>query len=276
MTRFEPALAYARRHELHALVVACDGRVVHEEFGGDFTPSSPHALYSGTKSFWGVAALAAQREGLLQLDEPVAATIDEWRSDPRKSRVTLRQLLQLTSGHGFGGLGSAVPTYARALSIDLKNPPGAVFTYSGVPLQVFGAVLARKLETHKLTPHEFLARRILEQAGIRIARWRELADGSQPLPTGAFMTASNWLAYGEYVSEHHNELAECFTGSWANPHYGLGFWLGSRHAPSDLVYASGAGGQALYIVASHRLAIVHFGKSSAFKHDAFLKRFFSA
>lgn len=269
-----PALAYARQRGLHALVVARDGRILHEEFGEKYTATTAHPLYSGTKSFWGVVALAAQRDGILSLDERVADTFGDWSFDARKSGVTLRQLLQLTSGHGFGGLGSAVPTYPQALSIDLKNPPGRTFTYSGVPLQVFGAVLACKLESRKLTPQEFLRQRILDPAGIRVARWRTLRDGSNPLPTGAFMSAIEWLGYGRYVCDHRDELAECFQGSAANPHYGLGFWLGARGAPEDLAYASGAGGQGMYVVPSCNVVIVHFGNSPSFKHEAFLKRYF--
>ena len=54
-------------------------------------------------------------------------------------------LLDLTAGYGFGGLGSAVPTYARALDI-LENTPGSTFTYGGIPLQVFGAFLTERLQ----------------------------------------------------------------------------------------------------------------------------------
>jgi CubicO group peptidase (beta-lactamase class C family) len=269
------ALEYARKHTLHALVIAQRGRLVDEAYDDDYDGSKPHALYSGTKSFWGVVAVAAQRDGLLQLDERVAETFPEWDGDQWKRRVTLRHLLQLTSGIGFGGLGSAVPTFAKALAVDLKNEPGTKFTYGGIPLQVFGAVLARKLAPRSQTPHEYLKHRILEQIGIRINKWRSLADGTHPLPTGAFIAAHEWLKYGQFVCEHRNEFVECFKGSAANQRYGLGWWLGAAGAPADLFYASGSAGQAMYVVPSLQTVIVHFGNSSSFKHDAFLKRLFT-
>jgi CubicO group peptidase (beta-lactamase class C family) len=83
------------------------------------------------------------------------------------------------------------------------------------------------------------------------------------------------LRYGRFFCEPREEFEQCFQGSAANPHYGLGWWLGSTNAPSDLVYASGAGGQALYIVPSQQTVIVHFGESRSYKHDALLKRLFS-
>jgi len=268
------AVEYARAHGLHALVVERDGRVVASEYGENFSPDEPHALYSGTKSFWGVAALIAQGDGLLQLDEPVAETFSQWRPDPWKRRVTLRMLLSLTAGFGFGGLGASVPTYERALDTPLKDEPGTRFTYGGVPLQVFGAVLARKLESRKLSPHDYLRERVLDPAGVRVAAWRTLGDGTNPLPTGASLRAGDWLAYGRWVLRERASLQRCFEGSAANARYGLAWWLGVRGGPEDLVYASGSAGQGLYLVPSLGATVVHFGRSNSYRHEAFLKRLF--
>jgi CubicO group peptidase (beta-lactamase class C family) len=271
-TQMTAALAYARAHGLHALVVACDEDELAQAYGEGITRDTPHPLYSGTKSFWGPAALCAQADGLLTLDEPVAETIDAWRDDPWKRRVTLRMLLSLTAGFGFGGLGVSVPTYEGAATMPLKNEPGSRFTYGGIPFQVFGAVLARKLAPLRLTPHEYLRERVLDRAGVRVEGWRTLADGTHPLPTGASLTAAEWLAYGRFVMRERTSLAACFEGSQANARYGLGWWLGVERVPECIVYASGSGGQALYLVPSRGMVVVHFGKSPSYRHQAFLKR----
>ncbi len=251
-----------------------DGHVIEEAYAEAVDADTPHALYSGTKSFWGIAALAAQADGILRLDERVAATVPDWERDEWKRHVTLRQLLQLTAGIGFGGLGSAVPTYSKALSVTLKHEPGSTFTHGGIALQIFGAVLARKLAARKRTPHEYLQERILDPIGLRVDRWRTLSDGTQPLPTGAFVSAREWLKFGRFLCDRHDEFAACFRGSAVNTRYGLCFWLGIEGAPSDLAYASGAGGQALYVVPSLRTVVVHFGGSSSFKHAVFVRRLF--
>lgn len=267
---FEAAAAYAERHGLEALLVQREGVTLFERYAAGFDANKPHALYSGTKSFWGPAALAAEEDGLLTLDEPVGSTFESWSAGP-KARVSLRQLLGLTSGIGFGGLGSAVPSYEKALAVELKNEPGAVFTYSGIPLQVFGAVLAEKLRGRKLTPHEYLQSRVLDRASTKIGSWRTLPSGTKPLPTGAFLAAAEWAKYGRWVLETPS-LAPCFAGSAANPNYGLGWWLSS----AVISYASGSGGQAMYLVANERTVVVKFGRSSSYKHDAFLKRLLPA
>ncbi len=268
----QDAVAYHERHKPQALVISRAGEIEVEKYDDGFSAGKPHALYSGTKSFWGPLAIVAQREGLLELDEPVGSTFTSWQDDPVKRQVTIRRLLTLTAGIGFGGLGNAVPLYEKALAVQLKDRPGERFTYGGIPLQIFGAVLSEKLKARKLTPHEYFQAKILQPAGVEIASWRKLADGSHPLPTGAFLTARNWLAYGQYVLARRDEFAECFKGTAANPRYGLCWWLAPPGAAPDTVYASGSGGQALYVLPSAGLVAVRFGGGGSFKHDAFLKR----
>lgn len=268
------ALAYSAKHTPRVVLIARGGETIVSEYADGITAQTPHPLYSGTKSFWGAVALRAQTDGLLELDEPVAETIAQWGDDAWKRRVTLRMLLSLTAGFGFGGLGAAVPIYERALAMPLKDDPGTRFTYGGIPFQVFGAVLARKLEPAKSTPHDYLRERITNPAGVAMASWRTLADGTHPLPTGASLSAESWLAFGRFVLRERQRLAPAFIGSSANARYGLGWWLGARYAPADLVYASGSAGQALYLVPSLDLIVVRFGRSASYKHEAFLKRLF--
>jgi len=259
----EAAAEYHQRHKPQALLVRRGAQTLFERYDGGFGAGDAHALYSGTKSFWGTAAIAAAQERLLLLDEPV------WRG------ATIRELLTLTAGVPFGGLGSAVPTYEKALASEERAAPGSTFTYGGIPLQIFGAVFSLRLAALGLTPHEFLRERILQPAGVTVTSWRKLKDGTQPLPTGAFLTARDWCAYGDYVARNAAKFAECFKGTAANPRYGLCWWLAPPRLPADLFYASGSGGQAMYVVPSESLVAVRFGNGGSFKHEAFLKRLFS-
>jgi CubicO group peptidase (beta-lactamase class C family) len=270
---FDAAASYAGEHGLHALVAARADRVLLERYAAG-AQHAAHPLYSGTKSFWGITALEAQRERLLTLDQRVASKIAEFGADLRRD-ITVRMLLQMTAGYGFGGLGRTVPTFDRVIEIPLKDRPGERFTYGGIPLQVFGAFFSRLLAEHHLTPYEYLCTRVLDPAGAHVASWRILSDGSYTMPTGARLTPYDWLAFGMYVLRNRDRYAEAFEGSHANPRYGLGWWLECDGVPTDLFYASGSGGQALYVVPSEDLVVVHFSESKSFRHDAFLKRLFA-
>ncbi len=273
LANFDAAAAYARKHTLHALVIANSKQTLFETYESGYRADAPHAIYSGTKSFWGTTALCAVGDGLFELDEPVLSVIPEFAGDIRRN-ITPRMLLAMTAGYGFGGLGASVPTYEKALAIPLKNRPGETFTYGGIPLQVFGAFFARVLEPHGETPHTYLRRRVLEPARVHVDEWRTLSDGTHPLPTGVQLRASEWLAYGRYVLRHVRENAEALHGSAANARYGLAWWLAPAGVPDDTFYASGSAGQGLYVIPSRDLIIVHFAKSASYKHDALLKRLF--
>ena len=80
------------------LLVLQQGRVLHEAYPNGFGANEAHKIYSGTKSFWCLAALAAEEEGILRLKDRAADTITEWQGDRLKSRITIRQLLDFSSG----------------------------------------------------------------------------------------------------------------------------------------------------------------------------------
>src|SRR5476651_477339 len=87
------AAAYSASQGGASFLAVQDGQTLFEQSAGE-----PRKIYSGTKAFWGLAALAAAEDGLLNLDEDVATTIPAWRNDPRKARVTIRQLLDFSCG----------------------------------------------------------------------------------------------------------------------------------------------------------------------------------
>lgn len=83
-----------------ALLLVRDDGIVHEWYSSDHAATKPHYTASMAKAIvGGVSVAVALNDGRLSLDEPVAARfVPQWRSDPAKSRITLRQLGSHTSG----------------------------------------------------------------------------------------------------------------------------------------------------------------------------------
>src|SRR5207247_4515879 len=78
----------------------------------------------------------------------VSDTITEWKSDPRKSQVTIRQLLNQTDGiEGASRLQCASIRDRNAMAIRLPAvaEPGSAFIYGPSHLQIFSELLRRKL-----------------------------------------------------------------------------------------------------------------------------------
>gem|GEM_PF-58804 len=281
------AIAYSEAYRGLSVLVLKDGKVICST--GGKSVETPYELWSGTKSFVGIMAAAAVQDGLLALDEPAADTLTEWAGDPVKSRVTLRQILWMVEGQP-SEIGNP-PTYAGAVETGFDAAPGERFQYGPVPMQLFGEIMRRKLETAGLevAPLAYLDRRVLSPLGISGYQWRSGADGYPLMPQGAVMSAREWSLFGAFVlrggrSEDGTQLvspeafAEIFEGSEANAAYGLTWWLARPSGspdpvtqasdirrnldrlPPDLVLASGAGGQRLYIIPSRDMVIVRQAK----------------
>ncbi|WP_461415476.1 serine hydrolase domain-containing protein [Gemmatimonas sp.] len=219
-----------------AFLVMYRGRVLREAYRDGGAADRRQMLASGSKSFVGVATIAAVQEGLLRLDAPVAQYVPEWRSDPRKARVTLRQLLSLESGIQTGnpgtGCGGRGATWADALKAPAEAEPGTVFRYGPFPFISAGAVIE---QVQRASFEQFLQQRVLDRLGVQV-EWRaKCGDGNPQLAGGAAMTARDWATFGEMIrrgGEHNGVrildgqlVRELFRPAESNPNYGLSWWL---------------------------------------------------
>lgn len=231
--RFTRAAEYSAESRGLSVLVLKGDKIIFEQYQNGHSAEAPHLLASGTKSFSGILALMAQEEGLLKLDEKVSETIDEWKADERKSKITLRQLLNLTSGIQSGNIGRP-PTYAAAIETSATHEAGEVFQYGPAPFQIFGEVLRRKLVSKNESVADYMKRKIFNPLGIKVADWT-IQNGEPNLPSGAYLTAREWLKFGVFLKNggswndkqlvSKTLLSECFKGTQANPNYGLTFWL---------------------------------------------------
>ena len=268
-------------------------------------------IFSGTKSFWGIAALCAARDGLVKLDDRVADTITEWKADPRKSQITIRQLLNQTDGiepapHLHSE--SIRDRNVAAVQLSLVAAPGSAFAYGPSHLQIFAEVLRRKLNGRSTI--SYIQENVLSPLGLTRLEFKKDGRGN-PLPASGFeLSAREWGRLGELVLGHGNYrgkqivpanlLGQALTGSSANPSYGLSFWLNRqapnareidyekeldlkwqrarwtgicicRAAPSDMVVALGSNYQRLFIIPSLNALIIRQGMSSKFSDAYFLR-----
>src|SRR6266699_2225300 len=222
-----------------SMLVMQNGHTIFEHYANGGSARGRWPIFSGTKSFWGIGALAAVHDGLFRLDDPVSDTITEWKSDSRKSQITIRQLLNQTDGiEGASRLQRASIRDRNAMAIWLPTlaEPGAAFIYGPSHLQIFSELLRRKLKGRDTT--SYIEARVLHRLGLGRLNYKKDAHGN-PLPaTGFELTAREWARLGELVlgrGNYHgrqivpaNLLREAFVGSQANPSYGLTFWLNQQ------------------------------------------------
>jgi CubicO group peptidase (beta-lactamase class C family) len=290
VTSYERAAQFAAKHGGTALVILEDGDIVFEQYESDHTKDHVYPLASGTVSFWGVLAAAASQDGLIDLDEPVSETISEWTVNDDKQDVTIRQLLNFTSGLDPGLRATTerqVPDrFQYAMSLDTIAEPGDQFGYGPSHLEVFGELLYRKLPDGLQMPQEYLQSRLLDPIGMRVARWHTDEAGNPYMFFGANLTAREWAKFGELIRQGGNWsgepvidaalLGQCLRGSEVRPDFGLGFWLGPTDAegpeiPADIIRTTGSGQQRLYIIPSREMVAVHFGNDRDMPESEFLQ-----
>src|SRR5438045_9347048 len=307
VTSLDPAAVsaaadYSARHRGVSFLAIQHGRTLLEQ-----NAKTAHKIYSGTKAFWDLAALAAAEDGLLRLDERVADTITGWRSDPRKARVTIGQLLDFDSG--LDPEFSLHETQsgdrdATAIRGRMAAEPGGAFIYGPAALQVFHQVLEEKLRGD--SPTHYLERRVLHRLGLGSQRYLEDRAGNPLLATGWILTARQWAKIGLLVLANgapvvsRNSLAQCWRGTTANRAFSLGWWNNRaapngrefdfeqmlipkwqnqdwhdacicRDAPDDLVACIGSEGQRLYVIPSLKLIVVRQANGGSFSDAHFLR-----
>jgi CubicO group peptidase (beta-lactamase class C family) len=236
-----------------------------------------------------VAAAAAVEDGIFALDDAVCDSLNWWKNDSQKSRITYRQLLSLTSGLKASeqGFMRVQPSWRDQADGPMTGKPGEQFQYGANQLNTFALALQQSLGSE--TFEAYLKRRVLDPIGIKIA-WRgRCADGNPQVAGGGFITSRDWATFGQFVCSEGSfngkqviaaeHLAECFKGTDANPAYGLTWWLkqpvspqlvrsntilrsewadvaNANELPGDAFAACGAGKQRLYVIPSRKLVVV--------------------
>jgi CubicO group peptidase (beta-lactamase class C family) len=305
------ATKYSESKRGVSMLVMQNGQTIFEHYANGGSARGRWPIFSGTKSFWGIAALAAVHDGLFKLDDLVSDTITEWKNDPRKSQITIHQLLSQTDGiEGTSRLQRASIRDRNAMAIRLPTvaESGLAFIYGPSHLQIFSELLRRKLKGRATTA--YVESRVLNRLGLGHLNYKKDPRGNPLLATGFELTAREWARLGELVlgrgSYHGRQivpadlLRQAFAGSQANPSYGLTFWLNQeapdgrevdierlldlpweraewtnvcicKDAPADLVVALGSGYQRLFIIPSLNALIVRQGSNAKFSDAHFLR-----
>ena len=305
------AAKYSESKRGASMLVMQNGRTIFEHYANGGSAGGRWPIFSGTKSFWGIAALAATRDGLFKLDDPVSDTITEWKSDPRKSQITIRQLLSQTDGiEAASRLQRPSIRDRNTMAIRLPSiaEPGGAFIYGPSHLQIFSELLRRKLKGRSTIA--YFEAHVSNRLGLHHLNYKKDSLGNPLVATGFELTAREWARFGELVlgnGNYHGRqivpaplLREAFARSQVNPSYGLTFWLNQqapngheadtermldlpwqnaqwtdvcicKEAPADMVVALGSGYQRLFVIPSLKAIIVRQGSNAKFSDAHFLR-----
>lgn len=299
----EAAAAYAEARNSSAFLVVHRGEVQLARYFGGTGPDTGIVSKSLAKPITALAVGRAIALGRLRsLDQPVADFIPEWRGTP-KDRMRIRHLLDMRSGLLAQGVSDKPdniwsraylhPHHERIIVDDypLTDPPGSIYEYSNATSELVALVIERATGRRYA---EFIGTELLAPIGAAGGSvWLNRPGGLAHSGCCALLPAESYARLAMLVAQDgrwngrrllpRGYVAAMKTGTVANPHYGLGLWLGGpyverrgfanpdRPAPKvlhsepylsdDVVMFDGNANQIVYIVPSQQLIVLRTGNS---------------
>ncbi|MFI6297683.1 serine hydrolase domain-containing protein [Nonomuraea sp. NPDC050790] len=175
----------------------------HTADGAAITKDTPMPLASVSKSFTALAVTKLAEEGKVELDAPVRRYLPEFTmADPRAAKITVRQLLNQTSGmsdRSFPELTLDAPatlkdSVAMLRTAGLDSAPGARYHYHNPNY----SLLARLVEVVVKRPFaEHMAAGVFRPLGMNATK---TVDTTRELPGAA---KGYVRAYGQVVPRTH-------------------------------------------------------------------------
>ena len=293
------AIAYADENASHALLIFHEGNMQLEHYFEGYSEKTQSQTASMHKTVLAILiGIAIDQGHIKNVDEKASNYINEWSDDDR-NKITIKQMLQQSSGIGYPTFSINPLTEWNQLVVGdhieevvlnqlQEKKPNTEFAYNGINPQALGILLQRatgqKYSTYLAdnlwkSLAEDDAYVILDSEKNRMPRMFCCLDA----------TARDWLRIGllilnkgkignqRVVSEKW--IDAMITSSDLNPNYGYLTWLGREHQENriynekssatayhsepfmdkDIIYLDGFGGQRAYIIPSKNLVIVRTG-----------------
>ena len=140
--------------EMHSLLVAEKGKLCCEAYWDPWKRDSLHRMYSVTKSFVSIAIGCLEHDGLISIDDRIAAYFPEYASlPPELSSLTIRNMLMMRTCHSATTYKQGCnPRYIPSWKDDWvgsffctgpDHDPGSVFIYDTSSSHVLASLVER-------------------------------------------------------------------------------------------------------------------------------------
>jgi CubicO group peptidase (beta-lactamase class C family) len=277
----QAAADYAERQQSRALIVTRHGYIVFEKY---WQGSNLDTVVESAGLGRVVAALATgvaiSDRKIGWPDEPIGYLIPAWSKDPR-GEITVRNLLQMSSGLGSSTTPYSTNIIGRYLNLPSEAPPGTRWLDQGVDPDLLAYVIQKATGQ----PYaQYLSQAIWARIGAGDASlWLDGPGGDAHVDAGFFARQGDWLRVAELLLQNGNYQGdEVIVPRWvpqllqpvkSNPNYGSYVRLSTHPAPGMSPYATEdvfvveGGGNRLWLVPSLQMAILRTGGPPASDWD---------
>jgi CubicO group peptidase (beta-lactamase class C family) len=270
----EEAARYAGEHGSRALIVSRHDHIVFERYwqGTDFDTLSDAQSFTPVLAAL-AAGVAISHRRIGWPDEPLGLLLSEWRDDPRGA-ITLRNLMQMSSGLAAQAGPAPEDLTADALAQPLCQPPGTARQEKSVDPQLLSLAIERATGERYAT---YLSAALWRRLGAADAwLWLDRPGGSAHADCCMFARQGDWIRVGQLLLRDGNYRGdEVIRPGWtalmrspakSDPDFGSFVRVANRTATGQETYAArdvyvvgGRGGNRLWLVPSMQLAILSTG-----------------
>jgi CubicO group peptidase (beta-lactamase class C family) len=277
----QTAAEYAEKQRSRALIVTRHGYIVFEKYwqGSNLdTVVESSGLGRVVAALATGAAISDRKIGWP--DEPIGYLVPSLSKDTR-GQITVRNLLQMSSGLGSSASPYSTNIISRYLNLPSEAPPGQRWQDRGVDPDL----LAYVIQNATGQPYaKYLSQAIWARIGAGDAwMWLDSPGGDAHVDAGFFARQGDWLRVAELLLRNGNYQGdEVIVPRWvpellqpvkSNPDYGSYLRLGTHTAPGMSPYATSdvfvveGGGNRLWLVPSLQIAILRTGGQLASDWD---------
>jgi CubicO group peptidase (beta-lactamase class C family) len=255
-----------------SVVVARNDRIVFERYYRGSAAAADLDVFSVTKSVTSLlVGIALQRGDLPSLDRRLGdffPRVVRAARDRRVRRITLRQLLTMTTGYHDVPAARSDDWVRTQIDRPLATDPGAAFAYDNGSYHLLSAVLTRVTGGTALT---YANRVLFGPLGIHGVSWATDGQGHSLGNTGLRLRSRDLLKIGELVlhggrwhgrrvvpAGYLHAATSRQTGVATGIGYGYGWWIVTAPKPASMS-ALGYGGQAVAVFPSRHVVVVVTG-----------------
>jgi len=283
---------------IDGILVAQNDSLLIEEYFNGYKKDQLHETRSSFKSITSLLAGIAIDQGLFQLEDEIGQYITEWQDDPR-GKITIKNLLEMKSGlacEGFFGIGPDCESemwetddwLQYILSIPMRHEPGLNWAYTSIEPEIVGIIISRASDK---TLIDFTDEYLFGPLGIKDCKWHITPDGRGYAAGSSYMKPSDMLKIAQLVvndgkwkgrqvissewieASTHCEIdvemsfvrfARTKNAKYHTAKYGY-YWyrevLAYKDVQTEVLFASGNGGQYMMVLEDYNAAVVFTGSN---------------
>ena len=278
-----PLMDYLEDTNTDAFIILKDGRIVMEEYFGDFQQDDNHAWNSAGKNLTSMLTGIAQQYDFLTITEATSQYLGNgWTmmSAAQEGAITIENQLTMTTGLDYT-VNDFFCTDPGCL--DYLNDPSTVWYYHNAPYTLLDEVIANATDTDF---NAYFSEKIKDPIGmqgtfIKVGYNNIYFSTARSMARFGILNLNKGSWNGAPILTDSSYFTNMITSSQdLNPAYGYLYWLNGKssyrlpgsiqefsgslipNAPEDLYAALGKNDQKLYMVPSLDLVVVRMGGAS--------------